>query len=54
MMILTAITFDITRHVQRIVDEAQYGRDVNYGLRLHAQVPVLNGNDTAHKCNRRT
>lgn len=40
--------FDITRHVQRIVQEAQKGVDVNYGLRLHAQVPVLNGNDTAH------
>lgn len=40
-------TFDITRHVQRIMEEAQMGRNVNYGLRLHAQVPVLNGNDTA-------
>ena len=40
--------FDITRHVQRIVDAARSGEDVNYGLRLHAQVPVLNGNDTAH------
>jgi hypothetical protein len=44
---INGYTFDITRHVQRIVDEAQFGRDVNYGLRLHAQVPVLNGNDTA-------
>ena len=40
--------FDITRHVQRIVDAARIGEDLNYGLRLHAQVPVLNGNDTAH------
>lgn len=40
--------FDITRHVQRVVESAYTGQDVNYGLRLHAQVPVLNGNDTAH------
>lgn len=39
--------FDITRHVQKVIDEARIGNDVNYGLRLHAQVPVINGNDTS-------
>lgn len=39
-------TFDVTRHVQKVLEEAKLGNDVNYGLRLHAQVPVINGNDT--------
>jgi hypothetical protein len=40
--------FDITRHVQKVMDNAKNGLDVNYGLRLHAQVPALNGNDTSN------
>ena len=43
-----AYEFDVTRHVQRVLNEAQLESNINYGLRLHAQVPVLNGNDTAH------
>ena len=41
-------SFDITRHVQRVVQSANEGGNINYGLRLRAQVPVLNGNDTSH------
>lgn len=40
-------TFDITRHVQKVLSEAQNGNDINRALRLHAQVPVINGNDVS-------
>ncbi|MEZ4721376.1 MAG: DUF4270 family protein [Flavobacteriales bacterium] len=39
--------FDVTRYVQRVLTAEMNGQNENYGLRLHAQVPVLNGNDTA-------
>lgn len=45
---LNGYRFDITRYVQKVFSEARQDKDVNYGLRLHAQVPVLNGNDTSH------
>tara|TARA_B100000902_G_scaffold395601_1_gene454536 strand:- start:265 stop:1632 length:1368 start_codon:yes stop_codon:yes gene_type:complete len=41
-------TFDVTQHVQRVTKAAQSGQNINYGLTLNAQVPVLNGNDTSH------
>ncbi|MEX2597495.1 MAG: DUF4270 family protein, partial [Salibacteraceae bacterium] len=37
-------TFDVTRQVQKIIDNAKMGKDVNLGFTLNAQVPVLNDN----------
>lgn len=37
-------TFDITRQVQKILEAAEEGDDINFGFTLNAQVPVLNQN----------
>jgi len=37
-------TFDITRQVQKVIEAAQQGDDINLGFTLNAQVPVLNDN----------
>lgn len=38
-------TFDLTRQVQKILEAAEAGDDINYGFTLNAQVPVLNQNN---------
>jgi hypothetical protein len=37
-------TFEVTREVQKIIEAAQKGEDVNHGFSLNAQIPVINGN----------
>ncbi len=37
-------SFDVTRQIQKIIESAQGGSNVNLGFTLNAQVPVLNGN----------
>ncbi|NCG29245.1 MAG: hypothetical protein GWP27_02115, partial [Bacteroidetes bacterium] len=36
--------FDVTRQIQQALLDANAGNNSNYGFRLNAQVPIINGN----------
>jgi len=41
----SSYTFDISRHIQSVLDASKQGDDINFGFSIRSQVPAINGNE---------